>query len=780
NPTPDPLIACDDDSNGFTDFFLHTADDDITGGDPTLTVTYHYTELDARTDEGELPEPFENIIPYNDEVWARVVGPNTSCYALVALELEVRDSPVLTVPEPYRLCDDDSDGLAIFDLTTKEDEILGGLDPQLYDLYFYVVEQDAIDAGMAALDNPDFSLAIQNTGAYQNQVPNTQTLYVLGVGTNLNTSPNNGGAGCYDIVELELIVDPMPEVFEPADYHLCDDTLNGSTPTDQISTFDLTTRDAEVTGGAPGVSVTWFETLADEAADNPIANPTAYQNTTNAQTIVARATTSLDCKDLATLTLVVDPLPTPATPDPLELCDQGDGFAEFDLSQRTVTIINGEPDVSVTYYPTQAEAEAGGPGAIPDPTAYTNTVPFNDSVWARIEKDITGCYAIVELELIVHPLPEAPDANFMDPYLVCDLNGDGQAIFDLTLQDASVLGSQDPAAFAPITYYIDLTDAEAGTNAIDPADAFASAGQTIWVRLEFLTTGCAQITPFELEVGGFPTHGQADDLVKCDDEENGSTNNDGISTFDLTQNTLPILDGDPSLSVRYYANQDDLDNDTPIADPTAYQNVETPEQEIFVGITGQNTCSDSISFLLTVNPNPAPVAPTTLYACDPDNNGITYFDLDSKTAEISGGDPTLGITYHETRQDAATGNYPLASPYENIVLFNQTLFVRAAYAGPPMGTGCYAIVELELEVLPTPVIPNDLPDLTACDDTGFYQFDLTEQEALIYGDQPREDYRLTYHLTEAEAISGNAPIADPEAYTNETNPQTIWVRLATN
>nr|MDS1299655.1 hypothetical protein [Aequorivita sp. S2608] len=45
NPTPDPLIACDDDSNGFTDFFLHTADDDITGGDPTLTVTYHYTEL---------------------------------------------------------------------------------------------------------------------------------------------------------------------------------------------------------------------------------------------------------------------------------------------------------------------------------------------------------------------------------------------------------------------------------------------------------------------------------------------------------------------------------------------------------------------------------------------------------------------------------------------------------------------------------------------------------------------------------------------------------------
>ncbi|MFG0329816.1 MAG: T9SS type B sorting domain-containing protein [Phycisphaerales bacterium] len=743
-------------------------------------MSYHYTLLDAQTDENELSDPFENINPYDDRVYARVESVNTSCYAIVELLLEVRDSPVLTVPAPYRLCDSDNDGYEVFDLDSRRPEILGGLDPLLYDLYFYVLEQDAVDAGEAALTAPDFSLAIGNTGGYTNAVPNAQTLYVLGVGTAANTTPNNGAAGCYDIVELQLVVDPRPDAVEPADYHLCDDTLNGSTPTDQVSTFDLTTRDAEVTGGVPGVAVTWFETFADEAADLPIADPTAFQNATNAQTVVARATNGFGCKDLATLTLVVDPLPTPAQPDPLELCDEGGGFAQFDLSVRIADILNGEPGVTLRYYPTLAGAEAGGPGDIPAPYLYTNAVPFSDSVWARVEGDATGCYAVVELELVVIPLPDAPDASFMDPYLVCDLDGDGQAVFDLTAQDASVYGVQDPADFLPITYYTDLADAQAGTNRIDPADAFASGGQPIWVRLESTVTGCVRITGFQLEVGAFPVHGTAADLEACDDELNGSTNDDGISTFDLTVNTLPILNGDTSLTVYYYASQSDLDNDIRIPDPGAYQNVETPQQEIFVSVIGQNSCTDSLSFFITVNPNPVPVEPTPLYGCDVDNDGITQFDLDSKIAEIRGGDPDLIVTFHETRLDAENGQSALTSPYQNIVLFNQTLYVRAAFDPPPAGTGCFTVIEMELVVAPSPEVPQDLPDLTACDDSGFYEFDLRANEDLIYGGQDPDDYTLTYHLTQADAEAGTPFIAQPGSFTNTTSPQTIWVRLTDN
>src|SRR5690606_29631839 len=210
---------------------------------------------------------------------------------------------------------------------------------------------------------------------------------------------------------------------------------------------------------------------------------------------------------------------------------------------------------------------------------------------------------------------------------------------------------QDPADFGPITYHTSLADAEAGINFIDPANAFESVSRTVWVRLESLATGCARITPFEIRVGEFPGSGTADDLVLCDDEESGSAT-DGFSIFPLTDNTPVITGGDPTLTVTYYASLDDLNNGIPIAVPGAYQNVLSPQQEIFYTVSGQNSCADSQSFFITVNPNPQPVQPTPLVACDVDNNGLASFDLESKTAEIRGGDPALIITYHENLLDA--------------------------------------------------------------------------------------------------------------------------------
>ncbi len=45
------------------------------------------------------------------------------------------------------------------------------------------------------------------------------------------------------------------------------------------------------------------------------------------------------------------------------------------------------------------------------------------------------------------------------------------------------------------------------------------------------------------------------------------------------------------------------------------------------------------------------------------------------------------------------------------------------------------------------------------------------------GDPPQTDVAITYHLTQADALAGINWIVAPEAYTNATNPQTIWVRL---
>jgi gliding motility-associated-like protein len=72
-----------------------------------------------------------------------------------------------------------------------------------------------------------------------------------------------------------------------------------------------------------------------------------------------------------------------------------------------------------------------------------------------------------------------------------------------------------------------------------------------------------------------------------------------------------------------------------------------------------------------------------------------------------------------------------------------------------------------------PEITGLLPELELCDVVGLELFDLTEATAQI---DPENN--ISFHLTEADAQSGNNPITDPENYENISNPQTIWVRVA--
>ncbi|MEM7187225.1 MAG: gliding motility-associated C-terminal domain-containing protein, partial [Bacteroidota bacterium] len=79
-------------------------------------------------------------------------------------------------------------------------------------------------------------------------------------------------------------------------------------------------------------------------------------------------------------------------------------------------------------------------------------------------------------------------------------------------------------------------------------------------------------------------------------------------------------------------------------------------------------------------------------------------------------------------------------------------------------------VDFHLAVFPEIV---GLVDLELCDVVGLELFDLTEATGQI-----DPENTITFHLSEADANSGDNPIADPESYENTSNPQTIWVRVA--
>ena len=795
----DPYVVCDADNDGFSSFDLETLTGGLMGGNAGLIVTYHGTELDAQNGVLPLINPYPNDTQYNDSVWARLEDNFTGCYTAVEVFLEVRDSPTATTPaEPLRLCDDAlADGFTVFDLTVVAPEVLGGLDPLEYDLYYYELESDAIIAGDLALTAPDFSGSIANPGAYQN-TSNPQTIYILLVGNPASTSPNNGSSGCYDIVALELIVDPLPLDLGPFELFLCDDDLNGSTLNDELSTFDLTQVNDPATGGDGVTQVIWYETLADELADNPILTPEAYQNLVTPQTIIGRLESEFGCRTLITLTLTVLPNPTPnPAPTPLEVCDDDlngtfdDGISTFTLTDKDAEITDGEPDVSVLYYATIDAAQLGIPGTeLLSP--YTNTTPDSQIIFARVFRDvppsILPCYTIVALELIVIPLPDAPTADFIDPMFVCDDDGDGLAEFNLTQNDPFVLGVQVASDFAPITYYTSLITAEQGIFWIANPTAYVSGPTTIWVRLESLETECYRISSFDLEVGVFPTIGSGDDLFLCDDEIGGSTLTDGLSTFDLTVNTPEITLGDVTYTLVYYATAQDQIDDIAIAAPSAYQNIITPVQQIFVTVFGLDGCPAFTSFLITVNPNPELVQPDTYIICDPDSDGFAAFDLSLFDAGLTGLDPNLLVTYHGTELNAKNGAFPLGIPYTNDDIYNDSVWARVENAT----TGCYSVIEAFLEVrdLPAAVTPEPL---RLCDDAladGFTVFDLTVVAPEVLGGLDPLEYDLYYYELESDAIIAGdlaltAPdfsgsIANPGAYQNTSNPQTIYILLVGN
>ncbi|MFD2918065.1 hypothetical protein ACFS29_20625, partial [Psychroserpens luteus] len=430
-----------------------------------------------------------------------------------------------------------------FDLTSKNAEILQNLaDPTSYTVSYYADETNA-----ALPSNP-----IANPANYTNTEAFNQILWVR---------VEDNATGCYKLTTLELIVNALPVLVQPAPLELCDD----NNPGDEMESFILEDATDEILDGQTGISLTYFETQADaDTNSNPITSP--YINITNPQTIFVVATndvTGCSVSTTATILLRVNPIPSPTTPTDLEECDaDNDGFASFDLEERTLEIIGGELNTAVTYHETLEDANMGdNPLASP----YTNIVINEQTIYIRLTNTITGCYNASEtLTIRVLESPEVPVT--LDDYVICDTNADGIAQFDLTTKDAEILGTQTDVT---LTYHVTILDAQSGANPIANVGNYTNTSnpQIIYVRLVSNTNGCVDTGLFELSVELPPVAVQPIPLQLCDDDVA-----DEITVFDLTVKDNEITGGEGSWSVSYYETQDDANAQDNAVDAEAYTN----------------------------------------------------------------------------------------------------------------------------------------------------------------------------------------------------------------
>ncbi|MFC4739794.1 hypothetical protein ACFO3U_07270, partial [Flavobacterium ponti] len=344
---PLPVLNTLNDMNGCSDGvnpnqapFNLTLNNPLVIGSPGYNISYYETLADAQVPQNEI-----TTVPYigtdGQVIIVRVENATTGCYDTTTVQLNVTQGPVANTPTPLTYCDPNNDGIGIFNLQDALNDISGGPTPTGVTVTFHETPQDAQLGTNPITDVP-----------YNNIVPNQQTIYV---------SVSYALTGCANYTELQLIVNPTPEIVSPAEpLQECDDAV-----ADGFTQFDLTQVEAEVLNGIDPttVTITYHETQAAADAGTPIiSNVLNYTNSANPQTLYIRVEyNATGCYSVESFELVVNPLPIMPVPEDItmSLCDvnnPGDQIECFDLNSQIPTIVNGQTNMVVTFHFSQADA----------------------------------------------------------------------------------------------------------------------------------------------------------------------------------------------------------------------------------------------------------------------------------------------------------------------------------------------------------------------------------------------------------------------------------------
>ena len=469
--------------------------------------------------------------------------------------------------------------------------------------------------------------------------------------------------------------------------------------------------------------------------------------------------------------VTISQVPTATTPNDLETCDTDgviDGITTIDLSTQNAAILNGQDSntFTVNYY-----TDAALTTQINNPNNYINTTAYQQTIYAQVVNNTnTSCQSnSISFDVLVY---DAPNPLALPNLVVCDINGNGIANFDLSIQDTALLNGQNAADYT-INYY---QDAALTTVIADPTNYTNTSSpnqQTIYVSIENTAHPmCSSTLNFDLIISNNLAVGQPPKLRECDDDD------DGFWIFDLTIQDSVIMAGlNPALyTLTYY---EDAALTIPIANPATHQNNPIYLQTIYAQVVNNAnpSCNASVQFDIEVFIIPNVTSPPDLSACDTNNDGFTVFDLtQNDTAVLNGQDPTTHTVLYYN--DAAlTQQIPNPATYTNTTAYNQTIYVVAVNTELPTCQSPGTSFDLNVYDVPQDIPPLD--NLFSCDfaANGIANFDLTVQNIAILNGQNPANYTINYYQDAAMTQL----IATPNNYDNTTpNLQTIYVGMVNN
>jgi len=438
---------------------------------------------------------------------------------------------------------------------------------------------------------------------------------------------------------------------------------------------------------------------------------------------------------------------------------------DYDLKSLDALIL-GPQDPSifqVSYFDSQADADAQI-NPLPQQMVFdlgTNTV------YARVSNGNNMlCFDTTRIDIIVK---QAPQLFVPTDWVVCDDDGDGAYLFDLTTKDSEVLNGQDDNIF-DVSYYGSQLDAGNGTNPLNTAHSVSVMSETLFYRIENTAyPECFETGSFTLGVIDQVVAHQASDMKVCDQD------NDGAAQFDLSLTEDEILGGQSASSVIISYHGSQVDADSNVAPLPVLYSSNSAQETIYVRVTNANdaSCYDTGSFQL--NSYEVPIVPVVSdwQVCDSDNDGHYMFDLTEKTTEILNNTSGISIAFYESEGDAESQQNPISGNYLNTEN-PQTIYFRL---NNTQNTTCYATGSFDLEVfnVPTAYVPTNMV-ICAMDETGVNTIDLSQKDAEVLNGQDALSYEVSYHSSELDALHGERSLVK-ENYFNTAMSETIYARI---
>ena len=576
---------------------------------------------------------------------------------------------------------------------------------------------------------------------------------ILGSNIPPNINPTNGtvtGSGGYTTPNMNYITAaPITISTQPQNKSVCEA---------QNITFTITSNIVN--------SYQWQLSSDNGVTWSNIVNNATYSGATTVSLTVTNASPSMtgykyrvflnkngnSCglnSSVATLTTYAIPVTSTVT---YKQCDDDlDGYTIFNLTLKNSEISTNSSNENFTYYLNYNAANTADANfLISNSTSFTNTIPFNQTIYVRVQNS-NNCYVVSTLNLIVSAT-QINAATYHKNFILCDdsINGvstdtDGKSKFDFSSTTIDIKNQlPPPSSNYNVRYYASYNDAYSEVNEITTPSNYRNTTinqQDIYVRVDSnLLQGCYGLGPFiTLTVEALPIANpvNSSNIIRhCDD------NQDGSYTFDTSTLNATILNGQTNKTVTYYDNLGNSITPTPTFTVNTTQTI-TARVTNNLTLASDGPCYDEETIQFIVDKLPYINAiPNMLTQCDDEldpanQDGSFPYDTTLYDTTIFGTQTGMIISY--TLQNGIILNHlpPTFNSMTQDVLVTVT---------NPLNTSCPATVTLHFVVNPLPNIdinPNGWANELVC--TNLPTFTVTINAGVLSG-TPITNYSYQWFL----------------------------------